>query len=217
MVQVRFSQSYARLGLLTALCCFIVMTLMVVVAGAFTPGYNHATQFISELGARGSPHEWGVRFAGFLPSGLLLLGFCWSAYAVLPRSRAASLGLLGLALYATGYVVAAAFPCDLGCRPDNPSTSQLIHNLGGLMGYLLAPAFMLSLARASRVWPGADHLVAAGYAASGLALLGLLTLSPESTLAGLSQRIIEFAVLAWAVLCGRYLAKHGAKEKPASN
>ena len=192
------------------MACFVVMALMVVVAGAFTPGYSHVTQLISELGARGSPQEWGVRFAGFLPAGVFLLAFCGFAYAALPRSLGVALGLLGLALYATGYVVAAAFPCDLGCRPDNPSTSQLIHNVGGLLGYLVAPAFMFSLARAARVWPSAGHLVVAGYAASGLALLGLLTLTPTSPVAGLSQRLIEFAVLGWAVLCGRYLAKHGA-------
>ena len=78
------------------------------------------------------------------------------------------------------------------------------------MGYLVAPAFMLSLARAARGWPSAGHLVVAGYVASGLALLGLLTLTPTSPVAGLSQRLIEFAVLAWAVLCGRYLAKQCA-------
>jgi hypothetical protein len=53
----------------------------------------------------------------------------------------------------------------------------------------------------------------AGYAAAGLALIGLLALSPTSPTAGLGQRLLEFAVLAWVVCCGRYLARregHGA-------
>jgi hypothetical membrane protein len=210
MAQPWFSQPAARLSALTALACFIVMALTVVVAGALTPGYSHVSQFISELGARGSPQEWGVRLAGFLPSGVLLLAFCWFAYAALPRSSGTTLGLVGLALYAAGYLVAAAYPCDLGCRPDKPSTSQLIHNAGGLLGYLLAPAFLLALARAAHAWPSAARLAVAGYAAAGLALVGLLTLSPTSSTAGLSQRLLEFAVLAWVVYCGRYLAKQGA-------
>jgi hypothetical protein len=210
MTQPLRSQSAARLSALAALACFVVMALMVVVAGAFTPGYSHLSQFISELGARGSPHEWVVRLAGFLPSGLLLLAFCRFAYAALPRSAGTTLGLIGLALYAAGYLVAAAYPCDLGCRPDKPSASQLIHNAAGLLGYLLAPAFLATLARAARAWPNAGRVVFAGYASAAVALGGLLTLSPASATAGLSQRALEFAVLAWVVFCGRYLARQAA-------
>jgi len=210
MAQPWLSQRAAKLSAVTALACFVVMALTVVVAGALTPGYSHVSQYISELGARGAPQEWGVRLAGFLPAGILLLAFCSFAYAALPRSSGTTLALVGLALYAAGYLVAAAYPCDLGCRPDKPTASQLIHNAGGLLGYLLAPAFLLTLARAARTWPGAGHLAVAGYAAAGLALVGLLTLSPTSSTAGLSPRLLEFAVLGWAVYCGRYLSRQVA-------
>jgi Protein of unknown function (DUF998) len=150
MAQPWLSQTAPKLSAITALACFVVMALTVVVAGALTPGYSHVSQYISELGARGAPQEWGVRFAGFLPSGILLLAFCSFAYAALPRSSGTTLALVGLALYAAGYLVAAAYPCDLGCRPDKPTSSQLIHNAGGLLGYLLAPAFLFTLARAAR-------------------------------------------------------------------
>jgi hypothetical protein len=210
MAQPWPSQAAAKLSAITALACLVVMALTVVVAGALTPGYSHVSQYISELGARGSPHEWGVRLAGFLPSGILLLAFCSFAYAALPRSAGTTLALVGLALYAAGYLVAAAYPCDLGCRPDKPTTSQLIHNAGGLLGYLLAPAFLLTLAREARTWPGAGRLAVAGYAAAGLALVGLLTLSPTSSTAGLSQRLLEFAVLGWVAYCGKYLSRQAA-------
>jgi hypothetical membrane protein len=186
------------------------MVLMVVIAGSLTPGYSHVSQFISELGARGAPHELSVRFAGFLPMGMLLLAFCWFAYAALPRSTGTTWGLFGLALYAAGYLVAAAYPCDLGCRPARPSASQMIHNAGGLLGYVLAPAFLLTLARATRAWPNAERLSTAGYVAAALALVGLLTLSPASPFVGVSQRLLEIAVLAWAVYCGVYLHRKTA-------
>jgi hypothetical membrane protein len=73
MAQPWLSQRAAKLSAVTALACFVVMALTVVVAGALTPGYSHVSQYISELGARGAPQEWGVRLAGFLPSGILLL------------------------------------------------------------------------------------------------------------------------------------------------
>lgn len=213
MTQFQLPQPAAKLCSLTAQACFVVIVLTIIVAGALTPGYNHVSQFISELGARGATLEWGVRVAGFLPAGILLLAFCWFAYVALPRSVGTTLGLIGLALYAAGYLVATAFPCDLGCRPAVPSTSQIIHNAGGMIGYLLAPAFLLALALATRAWPGARVLTVTGYVASALALVGLLTLSPASPFVGLSQRLLEFSVLGWVAYCGRYLAKQGARSR----
>lgn len=134
----------------TGVGSLVVMTVMTVVAGALTPGYSHTAHYISELGARGAAQEWLFRLGGFALSGALLLAFCALALRALPRSRNTTLGLLGLAVYAAGYLVAAAFPCDLGCRPATPSASQLIHDAGGGIGYLLAPAFLLALARAAR-------------------------------------------------------------------
>jgi hypothetical protein len=192
---------------LAAFASAAVIVAMTVVAGASTPGYRHAAQFISELGARGAPTEWGVRLAGFLPAGVLLLAFCGLAYRALPRSSAATRALCGLAVFAAGYLVAAAFPCDPGCRPVQPSVAQVIHNLGGIVGYALAPAFLFSFARAARHWPRASHLVVAGYVAAALALLGLVTLSPAAATVGLSQRLLEGAVLGWVVLCGVHLAR----------
>lgn len=135
------------------------------------------------------------------------MAFSALAFSAIPRSRSVSLSLFGLALYAAGYLVAAAFPCDAGCRPAQPSTSQLIHNAGGLAGYLVAPAFLFTLARAARSWPGATHLTAAGYVASAVALVALLTLSPSAGAVGVSQRALELAVLGWVAMLGIYVAK----------
>lgn len=182
--------------------CLILLTLL---AGAATPGYSHIAQFISELGARGAPHEDLVRFGGFLPGGVFLLAYCFAAWRVLPRSGGNTLAIVGIALYALGYVTSAAMPCDLGCRPEEPSLSQLIHNAVGLIGYLAAPGFLFLLGHNARAWPGARVLVVLGYAGAAVALAGLLSLSPESPYVGLSQRAIELAVLAWVVASGIYM------------
>ena len=184
--------------------CMVVMMALVLLGGATTPGYSHAAQFISELGATGAAGELWVRFGGFLPAGVFLLFFCVVALIRLPRSRSFTLGIIGLAVFAAGYLVASAFPCDPGCRPQNPSVSQLIHNVGGLAGYVLAPAFLLAMASAVRHWPDASALVAFGRLAAAAALFGLLTLSPSSPFAGLSQRLLEMSVLGWAVGLGCY-------------
>lgn len=208
-----FSRNAGVLLVATSVGCVVVVVFLVVVAASLTPNYSHVSQFISELGATGAPYERWVRLAGFLPAGLLLLAFSTLAYFALPRSRAVTLSLSGLALFAAGYLVASVFPCDLGCRPTEPTTSQRIHNAGGMVGYILAPAFLFTLARAARSWPGATRLVIAGHIAAAVALVGLLTLSPSSGIVGLSQRALEAAVLGWAVMLGFYVAGR----KPAAD
>ncbi|NNL51191.1 MAG: DUF998 domain-containing protein [Woeseiaceae bacterium] len=203
------SKLVGRQLVVTSLACIVVTVFPVIVAAALTPDYSHVSQFISELGATGAPYEWWVRLAGFLPAGLLMLAFSCIAYIALPRSRQVTLSLAGLALYAMGYLVASVFPCDLGCRPLEPSTSQLIHNTFGMAGYLVAPAFLFTLARKARGWPGAGRLVVAGYIASAVALAGVLTLSPSSDVVGLSQRALEAAVLLWVAMLGVYVARRG--------
>ncbi len=191
----------------TSIGSMVVVVLMVLFGGALTPGYSHTSQFISELGASGAPLELGIRFGGFLPAGVLLLVFCAVAFVWFPRSLPFSLGILGLAIYAVGYLVASFFPCDPGCRPADPSTSQLIHNVGGLAGYILAPGFLFALAFAARKWPGASRLVMAGYIAAGISLTGFLTLAPSSEVVGLSQRALEISVLGWVVMLALYSAR----------
>jgi hypothetical protein len=177
--------------------------------GALTPGYDHVSRFISELGARGAPFEGAVRLGAFTPVGVLLLAFCAAAYTVLPRSRWSAAGFAGLAVFAAGYLVAAVFPCDPGCRPPEPSVSQVIHNTAGLAGYLVAPGFLAALSLAARRWTGSGWLGAAGSGMALTALAGLLTLSPELSTVGASQRLIEASVVGWACLCGVYLVRRG--------
>lgn len=195
----------SRIAFVSAALALLWVLFLTVFGGAQFPGYSHAAQFISELGARQAPHEQLVRWAGFLPAGVLLLVFCAAARAALPRSMLTTLGLLGLAVYGLGYVAAAFFPCDPGCRPAQPSPAQMVHNLAGLAGYGLAPLSLAALAWQARRWQGGGYLTVTGFTAAGLCVLGLLSLSPESPYVGWSQRLIEGSVLLWVCLCGWYV------------
>jgi Protein of unknown function (DUF998) len=188
-----------------AVLALAFVALLTILGGLVFPGYSHAAQFISELGARGAPQEMLIRFAGFLPAGVFMILFAIGAFMSLPRSVPASLGLIGIALYAMGYIVAVFFPCDFGCRPAQPSASQMIHNVFGLIGYVLAPPALVALGLSARKWPGGEYLTWSAYVAAALALFGMMTLSPKSPYAGLSQRLIEGAVLIWVVMCAWYV------------
>jgi hypothetical protein len=117
------------------------------------------------------------------------------------------IGFIGIFLFAIGYLGATVFHCDYGCRPEEPSFSQIMHNTFGLIGYLFAPLCMALLGLAARKWPDGRLVSIWAFAAAVISLAGLLTISPESPYAGLSQRAIEGAVLSWVVVCALYLGR----------
>lgn len=109
------------------------------------PGYSHLDQAMSQLGAQGSPTQGFSAWVNNLPLGVLFVLF---AVGVMRQVRGSRLALFsavlifvhGLASFATGY-----FACDQGCAPAQPSFSQQMHNLAGLVMFL-------SLTLASLIW-----------------------------------------------------------------
>ncbi|QNH07028.1 DUF998 domain-containing protein [Pseudomonas sp. B11D7D] len=109
------------------------------------PGYSHLDQAMSQLGAQGAPTQGFSAWVNNLPLGVLFVLF---AVGVMRQVRGSRLALFsavlifvhGLASFATGY-----FACDQGCAPAQPSFSQQMHNLAGLVMFL-------SLTLASLIW-----------------------------------------------------------------
>jgi len=180
----------SKLALTTGILGSLAVVLLTTIGAANFPNYSHASQFISELGADGAPNGRIISLLGFLPAGIFLIAFAFFAWRSLPRSGATTFGMMALALFALGYLVAAFFPCEGDCRPVEPTLSQAIHNLFGLAGYLFAPASLFALGWQARRWPRATHLAALGFVGSGFALLGLLFLSPDFKYVGVAQRIL---------------------------
>ncbi len=174
-----------------------LLVLMTVAGAAAWPGYSHVSQYISELGATGAPHGRLVSLGGFLPVGVLLTTFAVLAALIPPRGVLKTLGCIGLFLFALGYLGAAVFPCDFGCRPETPSGSQMLHMAFGLVGYILAPLTLAVLAVASRKWPGAKGLFPLGLVCAVVA--GIAFFSMADPFAGLFQRVLEGSVLLWIV------------------
>ena len=114
----------------------------VLIAGAFRPGYNHATQFISELAAAGTSGAAAMNFAGFLPAEFLMILFAGLGFVRFRESVFARVGFVLIALYAGLLSLAAFFPCDVGCRPADPSTDHLIHILAGLLAWVLSKSMI---------------------------------------------------------------------------
>ncbi len=196
-----------KLALTTGVLGALWVLALTLIGGATFPGYDHAGQFISELGATGAPHGWKVSWLGFLPAGILVCAFALFGWLAAPRSVLSTLGFVGIFLFAIGYVGSTFFPCDFGCRPENPSFSQVMHELVGLAGYLFAPLTLLLLGLSARKWPGAGWLAILGYITAVTALAGLVKLDPSFAHVGVAQRVLEASVLGWIVACAIYLGQ----------
>jgi hypothetical protein len=188
------ARAAAACGLAAAAWAFLVPS----VAGCAIPSYSHVSQFISELGASGAPHGSLVSVAGFVVTGLLVLGFLGLARGVLPGRRLAATGAACLSLVGVAYLVSAAFPCDPGC-PSAGSSAQAIHNLFGLLEYLGAVSGLLLLAAAFRADAGWRRPAAASAIAATLVVLGFagMLLPALEAVRGISQRVAEASIFGW--------------------
>ncbi len=176
----------ALLPPLLVLAAALLLTGGVVHFGRRKPGYAHFRHTLSELGETGAPDQGPVAWGLFLPVGLLVLGA-----GLLARGPAAPLAFC----LATGYLGAAAFPCDPG-SPASGTWRQGLHNLAGGVEYVGGGLVLLRLGQGG--WPLGTW---AGGAVLGAA--GALTLLPTSPGRGLIQRVAElllFGTLALRLL-----------------
>ena len=171
----------------------------VLIAGALHPGYDHASQFMSELGAQQAPNAWAVNYLGFLPTELFFLAFIGLALTRVGRNGWLRAGLLALSLYAVGLFIAAFFPCDSGCRPDDPSATHLVHIASGLGAYLfgILGLFLLAAGR----WRSQHRALAlSGFAVGLFALFCFVQLTPDNAVVGLNQRALETGLYLWCIV-----------------
>lgn len=172
--------------------------------------YSHISQLISESYAIGTTYGLQLRYLGFFPSGIFIAAFAFYAASVLPKSTFSTLGFTGLGVfYGIATIIVSLFPCDKGCNKEfaDPSLSQLIHNLTGLLTYIFVPISLVILGIAAKKWANGKYLAYTGIVCGLTAILfvGILSSDLHSKVAGLYQRIIESSILVWIVACSNYL------------
>tara|TARA_R110002072_G_scaffold121403_1_gene255159 strand:+ start:3656 stop:4303 length:648 start_codon:yes stop_codon:yes gene_type:complete len=168
-------------------------------SGLIYPGYSHLHQAMSELHAVGSPIESIAPFINHYPLSILFAGFGFyvmSCFSSRPASASGFLILLhGVATFSAGY-----FPCDVGCVPETPSTSQVVHGLSGfviLLTLLIAPAIWTFIARRELkiVWFG--WFSAAVFLGQILMMIPTLEAVTTGEQFGLYQRLAYSIPLVW--------------------
>lgn len=170
------------------------LVLGVAIAGAMYPGYSHVDQAMSLLGAEGAPTKELSPLINNFPLGVLFMLFGASVLLRFSNRWARFSGLLimlhGLGSFGTGY-----FACDAGCAPTNPSISQNLHNLAGLIMALslLASGLWVWLARRVLASPCFSWFSLA----CTLAALGALPWRVATVLASISASITAHRCCGW--------------------
>ena len=180
---------------------------MTVLGDLARPGYDAATQFISELGELGAPHGQLVSLAGFLPIGVLVVAFAALAAPELAPTRGTKIALAGFACVGVAYVVAAFARCEPGCPADGPPR-QLVHNAFGLLEYaggglglaVLGVSFRARPAWRRFAWP---TLLAAFVVLLPFGFPGLV----DALGRGLAQRAMDGALFTWLAAVGLSLRR----------
>ncbi|MBB3166864.1 DUF998 domain-containing protein [Simiduia aestuariiviva] len=188
---------------------FIWLVATVLIGAALAPGYQHAGQFMSELGAVGAPHALWVNLLGYLVVELWALAFFVLAWRAAPRALLSHWGFAVLGFYAVCLVAGALFSCDINCRPTVPSVTHEVHMLAGGLAYLSAVVGVLLTAFAARQWRGGSYLFWTGMVAAGLVLGLLLALDPDSPWVGARQRLLETTLYLWFIFLGITLYRQG--------
>lgn len=192
-----------RVGLVCGLVSPLLWAAAIVLAGEMRPGFDHVSQYISELGERGSSTEIFMRFGGFVGSGLLIVGYAAAFHATVARiTDRPWLTLLVAALVALdgiGRVGAGIFPCEPGCAAPEV-LNQRLHGLSATVAFLsIAAAALLGallFRRDPRLRPLSAYSFASGCA--GLIFLALMSASEATHVhTGLHERLASGVLTLW--------------------
>jgi Protein of unknown function (DUF998) len=179
-----------------------------IIAGALEPGYSHAEQGISELGARDADHPW-ISNTGVVVLGLSIAALGPALLAVLPRRRASRVAAILFGVAGGLVVLGGLFQLDCGMSQDRCvdrweagelSFGHAVHlwvGLGFNLAFVLTP---FALARS--LWPRPSGLLALAAGVDGVVILIVVEALAFSDAAsgGLVQRLGLGVVHLWVLI-----------------
>ncbi len=197
----------------SALLSLLILAAATVGGGMAYPGYDHLRQYISELGATGTPTGQAVSMA-FIASGVLLTAF-WLICAVLFReSRLAVVGFGLSALNGLGLFFGGVFQCDFECSLASPSPDAMLHDLLGGLGYLCGIVGVLVVGLAWRNRPDRRGLFRLSLLCGLPAAMFIWLIHPGFEWYGAAQRVVELALAIWTVAVALAIRWAQAAKRP---
>ncbi len=155
ILEERLIKRSFQLGL--AICGIIgpiLFTIVLITLGFLQPGYNHITQYMSELGAVNAPYA-NIKNTGLFIIGILIVFFSFGIYLELNDKKTKSIILGSSLVFISGlsFLLIGFFPCDPDCI--NFSTVGIIHGYlanTAQLPLIIAPYFLLANFKKNKKW-----------------------------------------------------------------
>ncbi|TVZ57039.1 uncharacterized protein DUF998 [Lutibacter sp. Hel_I_33_5] len=189
-----------------------------IVGGILIENYSILSQYISETYAIDTIYGVILRAFGYIPSGILLTIFCFFGATYFQPSKLIKIGFYGIGIfYGLATIMVGIFPCDSGCNKQliDPSTSQIIHNLMGLLTYLFVPICMILVGVGLKRFSNHNRfsILSIAYGVISILFVFLLVSNSNSEYIGLYQRMVELVFIIWVITCAITIKN----KKPADN
>lgn len=201
-----------KIILISPLLSLLWLSFTVILAGNSYPDYSHISQFMSELGATGSPDGDLVNYFGFIPTELFILLFLFALLRVMYKTKLMVSGVACIAVYAISLIAAAVFPCDFQCRPADPSFSNYMHMVLGSTAYLMGIFGTAILAIDAKNWCESKVPLVSGLLIAVCAFALMLNLDAKLSYVGLVQRCLELLIYIWFIIYSFYVYKSSLGE-----
>jgi hypothetical membrane protein len=124
-----------QIGNVCGLLAPVLWASAIIYGGSLRPEYNHFSQYISELGERGSFTEFIMRYGAFVPTGLMHIAFAAFLSTAFKDNPVAKFAALLIAVNGIARISAGMFPCEVGCALPRLLLSQKLHSLSAGVGF----------------------------------------------------------------------------------
>lgn len=180
----------------------ILFTIVTIICGALRPDYNHLYDFISELGASGTPNSLLMNSLGFIPGGLLFSLFGIGLVSLSPQDRKFKIASVLFVIFGLGVATAGIFSCDVGC-PLNGTTEAVVHDRVSLVAFFSSITAMFLFGSSFKKTASFQNLALYSKLSGVFTLLFLVIMIlsyPSETLSGLWQRLMLGTIFLWTMI-----------------
>ena len=186
-----------KLFALCGIAASILFTALFILFAALTPGYDHLSHAVSELGMSNSPYALLWNLLGFGLVGLLIVVFAWSLYLEFKSTRGGMLLSTLIGISGLGYVGLGIFPATIGFQPSTATTLHTMMVMTSYFAFIIAAFAFAVSQRNNPDWKRWALFSAA------MGAIGLLSFAvPRSIPLGLSQQVGLGANFLWLLVMG---------------
>jgi hypothetical membrane protein len=192
-----------KIGNLCGLMAPVLWALVIIFGGSLRPEYSHFSQYISELGERGSSTEMIMRYAAFVPTGLMHIAFASFLFFAFKNNPIAKLAAMLIAVNGIARIGAGMFPCEIGCALPRLLLSQKLHSLSAGVGFFALIGASLLWGIVFRRYQNLRNLSVYSFVSGCLALLFLALMSWSAELrlgTGLYERLSTGLLSLWMLV-----------------